>query len=106
MPFMAHTMEPLKAVVHPLAVYAWGHWVGHLTVSAMSSMGFTQHTSKTTGFKCFILRRDNPLLLSRLGQGQGQGQRGEQRRYQGTRCVSLSTVSGWASPRTWSSSTS
>eukprot|EP00475_Leptophrys_vorax_P041145 TRINITY_DN77526_c0_g1_i1.p1 TRINITY_DN77526_c0_g1~~TRINITY_DN77526_c0_g1_i1.p1 ORF type:complete len:825 (+),score=16.65 TRINITY_DN77526_c0_g1_i1:259-2475(+) len=41
--FMAHTREPLRAVVHPLAFYAWGHTVGLLTAIALSSLHFRKH---------------------------------------------------------------
>ncbi|CAI5943092.1 unnamed protein product [Closterium sp. NIES-65] len=43
--FMAHTREPLRAIIHPLAFYVWGHIVGFLTAAAMRLLGFSKHTA-------------------------------------------------------------
>ncbi|CAI5514034.1 unnamed protein product [Closterium sp. Naga37s-1] len=43
--FMAHTREPLRAIIHPLAFYVWGHIVGLLTAAAMRLLGFSKHTA-------------------------------------------------------------
>ncbi|GJP49123.1 hypothetical protein CLOM_g8378 [Closterium sp. NIES-68] len=43
--FMAHTKEPLRAVVHPLFVYAWGHMVAWLTWLSLALLGFRRHVS-------------------------------------------------------------
>ncbi|CAI5957464.1 unnamed protein product [Closterium sp. NIES-64] len=42
---MAHTREPLRAIIHPLAFYVWGHIVGFLTAAAMRLLGFSKHTA-------------------------------------------------------------
>ena len=38
--FMAHTREPLRAIIHPLCIYVWGYVVGACTGWAMWWMGF------------------------------------------------------------------
>ncbi|CAI5496446.1 unnamed protein product [Closterium sp. Naga37s-1] len=43
--FMAHTQEPIRAVVHPLFVYAWGHMVAWLTWLCLALLGFRRHVS-------------------------------------------------------------
>ncbi|CAI7783802.1 unnamed protein product [Closterium sp. NIES-53] len=43
--FMAHTQEPIRAVVHPLFVYAWGHMVAWLTWMCLALLGFRRHLS-------------------------------------------------------------
>ncbi|CAI7853422.1 unnamed protein product, partial [Closterium sp. NIES-53] len=43
--FMAHTREPLRAIIHPLAFYVWGHIVGLLTAAAMRLLGFSKQTA-------------------------------------------------------------
>ncbi|GJP40015.1 hypothetical protein CLOM_g24314 [Closterium sp. NIES-68] len=45
--FMAHTREPIRAIIHPLAFYVWGHIVGLLTAAAMRLLGFSKHTTPT-----------------------------------------------------------
>lgn len=65
--FMAHTREPLRTFHHPLAMYAWAHFVSVGTSVALSAMGFTQHTS-ADGSLHYWLRPGAP---HRQGAGEG-----------------------------------
>ncbi|CAI5510191.1 unnamed protein product [Closterium sp. Naga37s-1] len=47
--YLAHGLyrarEPIRAVVHPLFVYAWGHMVAWLTWLCLALLGFRRHVS-------------------------------------------------------------
>lgn len=72
--FMAHTKEPLRAVLHPLALYAWGHTVGLLTAVCFLAMGFERRRCKSTGLRYYVLRRDGTKTQGRArGTQQEEG---------------------------------
>ncbi|CAI5475668.1 unnamed protein product [Closterium sp. Yama58-4] len=61
--FMSHCREPIRAILHPLILYVWGHIIGCLTCLAMRYLGFTKHFT-SDGFKYWVKEPNRPSFSS------------------------------------------
>ncbi|GJP32857.1 hypothetical protein CLOM_g17451 [Closterium sp. NIES-68] len=57
--FMSHCREPIRAILHPLILYVWGHFIGCFTSLAMRYLGFSKHFT-ADGFKYWVREPSRP----------------------------------------------